>query len=108
MMGPVDLKFKDLPQKKEASQEEAIQKEALQDECQALGESISALAGTIDALEEKLSFVLMSQFEHDETKQCIPELGPGRSDSSSLIREYRTRLVYLTQGLADIIKRLDL
>jgi hypothetical protein len=90
-------------------EDEAVKREALQDECQQLGEAISAMAGVIDELEKRLDFVLRSQFKTDDgSKECIPELGPGRSDSCNLVREYRTRLVYLTQGLVDIIKRLDL
>ena len=90
--------FEDQPEKREA----------LPDECQAMGESISDLASVIDELENRLSFVLLSQYKDEKTGDAFPELGPGRSDSSSLIREYRTRLIYLTQGLRDIVKRLDL
>jgi hypothetical protein len=87
---------------------EEEKRDALPDECQALGEEISRLAGTIDVLENKLSFVLLPQVVCDEEKDAYPEFPHARSDSSTLIREFRIRLAYLIHGLTDIVHRLDL
>lgn len=79
----------------------------LPDEFAALNEDVTNLIAHLERLENKLSFVLSSQFA-EEKQQPIPELGPGRSESSSAIREMRIRVIYSAHGISNLIQRLDL
>ena len=82
-------------------------RERLPDECEKLGDEISRLAGTLDVLRDRLSFVLADGVDTVAREDYAP-FGPNRSGGSHLLRELRIRLDRTIQGVEDLIQRLDL